>query len=878
MLATSAPLSSRSGAANPAAEAHTIPSGPQSPQPGRPFDGARPFNGAYRGAYLNQIAFPLGGMGAGMLCLEGCGALSKFSLHHRPNLASQPIIFGAICIKQPDSLVRVLEGPIPGWKLEPHIFEDDMPRAPACVTWGLPRFRNATFEARFPFGSVRLNDDDMPVEVEVTAWSPFSPLDADNSSLPVASLEYTFVNRGSVPIEAVFSFNAENFMADPQIRSAPDPKSLDRIQSTSGGFILYGPGAPNHLSDEGSCAVWVDDPGAKVNHAWYGDGLGLFFDSVQMVWRDISSGKCYAREPLPNRASLGASIFVPFTLAAGKTRTARLCLAWHVPRSNSFWPNFALRDGKAEPLGESTEFYQPWYTGRFANIEEVKRYWQISYSSLRKDAQRFKDAFYDSTLPPEVIEAVAANLTVLKSPTVLRQVDGKIWAWEGTGDEAGAGGPGSCTHVWNYAQALPHLFPALERSLRETEFGPDLGEDGFQMHRAALPIRPIADTDLGRFLPAAADGQLGGIIKTYRDWRISGDTAWMRALWPKIRLSLDYCIRTWDPKFRGWIEEPHLNTYDVQFYGADSLCTGLYIGALKAATLMGEALGDIVDKYAELLNKGIRRMEVDLFNGEYFIQKVEWRDLQTPFPSPNASISWMMPVSPEAQALVQAEGPSYQYGGGCLSDGVFGPWLSHFAGLGHVLNAGKVEDHLKAVYRYNFKKDLADYARVGQSFYATGDEAGLLVCTWPKGRRPTLPFIHADKIWTGVEYQVAAHLIVFGLVEEGLNVVRAARRRYDGRVRNPFAEVEAGQWYARAMSSYVLLDAFSGARFDAVDKILYLKPSIKGDFRCFLSTATGYGTVGVKNGQPFVDVVSGAIPYSKIEFTAAPEQRIAEPP
>jgi hypothetical protein len=129
--------------------------------------------------------------------------------------------------------------------------------------------------------------------------------------------------------------------------------------------------------------------------------------------------------------------------------------------------------------------------------------------------------------------------------------------------------------------------------------------------------------------------------------------------------------------------------------------------------------------------------------------------------------------------------------------------------------------------------------------------------------------IYADEVWTGVEYQVASHLIALGKTEEGLEIVRACRRRYDGRVRNPFDEIEAGHWYARAMSSYALLQAFSGARFDAVERILYLRPAIKGDFSCFLSTAGGFGTVGVKSGKPFVEVVFGQIPYREIKYTSA---------
>ena len=112
-------------------------------------------------------------------------------------------------------------------------------------------------------------------------------------------------------------------------------------------------------------------------------------------------------------------------------------------------------------------------------------------------------------------------------------------------------------------------------------------------------------------------------------------------------------------------------------------------------------------------------------------------------------------------------------------------------------------------------------------------------------------------------------MIRSGLVQEGLEVVRACRSRYDGRVRNPFDEYEYGHWYARAMASYALLEALSGARFDAVEKTLYLQPRVKGDFRGFLATASGYGTVGVTDGRPFVNVIAGTIPYVRIDYRPA---------
>jgi hypothetical protein len=161
---------------------------------------------------------------------------------------------------------------------------------------------------------------------------------------------------------------------------------------------------------------------------------------------------------------------------------------------------------------------------------------------------------------------------------------------------------------------------------------------------------------------------------------------------------------------------------------------------------------------------------------------------------------------------------------------------------------------------------LRDHANPQRSGYAFGDEGGLLLCTWPKGGRPTLPFVYSDEVWTGIEYQVASHLMMEGLLEPGLEIVRIARSRYDGRVRNPFDEIECGHWYARALSSWALLQALSGARYDAVDRILYLEPAIDGDFRAFLATASGYGSVGVRGGEPYLEVRAGEIPVDEIRY------------
>ncbi|HEY8062290.1 MAG TPA: GH116 family glycosyl hydrolase, partial [Gemmatimonadales bacterium] len=501
--------------------------------------------------------------------------------------------------------------------------------------------------------------------------------------------------------------------------------------------------------------------------------------------------------------------------------------------------------------------------GRFSDVDAVTAFWHDNYRDLWRRSEQFTQCFHDTTLPAEVVEAVSANLGILKSPTVLRQVDGRLWAYEGNADSNGCCG-GSCTHVWNYAQAIPHLFPALERTLRETEFGPSQDERGHQQFRSALPIRPQVHN-----FHAAADGQLGGIMKVYRDWRISGDTQWLRALWPKVRASLDYGIATWDPDHKGWVEEPHHNTYDIELWGPDGFCTSIYLGALRAAVRMGTALGDDVSAYAALQAAGTERTNHELFNGEYFIQKVEWKTLRASRADDKNDIYGLNSYSPEARALFDKEGPKYQYGSGCLSDGVIGSWMALVTGVGQILDPKSVTSHLAAVFRYNLKTNLSSHANPQRPSYAVGNEGGLLLCSWPKGGALSLPFPYSDEVWTGIEYQVASHLMLMGRVNEGLEIVRTCRDRYDGRVRNPFDEYECGHWYARALSSYALLQGLTGARYDAVERVLYLKPNIKGDFRAFLSTATGYGTVGVRGGKPFLETKSGRIDLKEIKYSAA---------
>lgn len=830
------------------------------------------FNESYSGDNLNRIAFPLGGMGAGMICLEGNGSFSQVSVRHTPDVFKTSFMFAALSLKGRENGARILEGPPQDWKIY-----GSPGTANGNGIFGCPRYGQASFLARFPFGTVSLTDQEMPVEVTITGWSPFIPGDPDNSGLPAGALEYTLHNTSGDALEATFSFHAENFMrVELPGEWGGNFVGRDSILSMDQGFVLKQPCFPDKPHYKGEFAVFTDETDAVVDHCWFRGG---WFDAKTMLWKNISENRLPAN-PVSGGAT-GASVYVPVRLKPHESRTIRMYLAWYVPHSDISAGNPPLSE-PAKPATKAvcapgnsccspeltSRFYEPYYSARFSGIAAVSTYWRKNYTDLRAKSALFSKAWFGSDLPPEVLEAISANLSILKSPTVMRQKDGRLWLWEGCHDQAGCCN-GSCTHVYNYAMAMASLFPSLERSLRETEFLVDQDSGGHQNFRANLPI-----STPGHGFYAAADGQLGGIVKVYRDWRISGDDAWLKRLFPAVKKSMDYSILQWDPRHTGTIEEPHHNTYDIEFWGPEPLCTGFYAAALNAFVRMSDAMGEPAEMYAALLEKSRKAMEDSLFNGSYFRQQVKWKGLTAADPTRQSLISIGTNYSPEALEVLQKEGPKYQYGNGCLSDGVLGLWVSRMCGLGNVIDSTKINSHLESVYRYNYKPNLTYHVNPQRASYAYGKEGGLILCSWPGGDQPSLPFVYSNEVWTGIEYQVASHLIMTGHLKEGLTLVKACRSRYDGRIRNPFDEYECGHWYGRALASYGLIQALTGLSYDAVSKCLYIDSKIGTTFSCFIATETGFGMAGLKKGKPFIQVLHGFIDVKTVRVsgrTMSPE-------
>jgi uncharacterized protein (DUF608 family) len=763
--------------------------------------------------------------------------------------------FALLRVTGKKAVTRLVEGPFPVEKIYDQGLQAQGYRHGGNE--GLPRFRTSRLTSGYPFARVEMSDPEVPIEVELTGWSPFVPLDDVASGIPCAILEYSLRNTSRKAVEFEFSYHLSHLAN----RGAKGTEGT-RNEVIPGKGVSFSNSEPATAEGYGSASLTVIGHRAAIKAMWMRGG---WFDAVSALWREVESGKFVGndgQEEAGKGGRNGGSLLVKGALGAGKEITIPVVIAWHFPNSdltNGGDPgNFPCCEGGTCCEGPKWRMF---YASQWKDAKEVAAYVGANYASLRTRTVAFQRALLGSTYPAPVLDAISANLAILKSPTVLRQENGNLWAWEGCFCTAGCCA-GSCTHVWNYAQALPNLFPMLERTLREQELQRSMDGEGHVNFRAALPDGPATHG----FHPAA-DGQLGGIMKVYRDWHISGDGEWLAAMYPLAKRSLDYCIERWDPERKGALFEPHHNTYDIEFWGPDGMCTSIYVGALSALAAMAGALGKTMERteYEELAERAARFMERELFNGEYFEQKVQYKDLRDK--------SFLELVTGKKKGgegktllrLLKKEGPKYQYGTGCLSDGVIGAWMARIYGIEIPISGDKIRKNLHSIHRYNFRRDLLGHANPQRPGYAWGDEPALLLCSWPRGGKPTLPFVYSDEAWTGIEYQVASHLIAEGFVAEGLEIVKAVRSRHDGRVRNPWNEYECGSYYARAMASYALLGALSGFRYSAVEETLWLAPKVKQkSFTTFFSAASAYGSISMDKGEVTVSVIEGELKVRRI--------------
>jgi non-lysosomal glucosylceramidase len=476
---------------------------------------------------------------------------------------------------------------------------------------------------------------------------------------------------------------------------------------------------------------------------------------------------------------------------------------------------------------------------------------------LEKKTVEFVKAFVDSDLPPVIKEAALFNASTLRTQTSFRAEDGRFYGWEGCNDYDGCC-TGSCTHVWNYEQATPFLYGSLSRSMREVEFGHATQKNGYMSFRVNLPLVHAQEQK-----PAAADGQMGTIMKLYRDWRLSGDDKMLKTLWPYAKTALQFAWIPggWDADHDGVMEGCQHNTMDIEYYGPNPEVGVWYLGALRAGEEMAKTIGDeaFAKVCRDLFQRGSSWLDANLFNGEYYEQHI--------VPAADEkSIAEGLRLGAGAKDL---EHPELQLGAGCLTDQLVGQYMAHVAGLGYLLAQGNVRTTLASIVKYNYCDDLSGHFNHLRT-YALGEEAGTIIATYPKGRRPKRPFPYAFEVWTGLEYTAAAGMLYEGLDDDALKIVAAVRDRHEGFKRNPFDEPECGHHYARAMASWGLILAATGFHYDGVDGRITFKASPKST-TWFWSSGDAWGTFQQSKQrnatQAKLNVLGGSINVKTLTLT-----------
>ena len=734
----------------------------------------------------SALAFPLGGIGTGNVSLGARGELRDWEIFNSPAKgATLPLTFFALRCRQAgqEAKIRVLEGPLQAPHTPSHGYH------PMRNLAGLPRFKGSTFRGQYPFAAVDFHDANMPVSVSLEAYTPLLPLNPEDSGIPCAILTYTISNPTADPVELtlvgsltnpVGNLRRDRFGNEAQVEFGT-PVNDFRDDDDLRGLLLTNPELAAEDLHHGSLALASDHESATYKRSWL---RGEWWDYLHDFWDDLLEDGLLddPADDAPGTRIAAASLGLVDRLEAGESKRFRFLLTWHFPNRPAAWD---LRALPAIGVDESdVGIIRNHYATRFNDAWHVGRYTLRNLPRLESTTLQFHDALFGSTLPPVVLDAVSANIVPARSTTCFWLEDGRFYGWEGCFDDSGCCA-GTCTHVWSYAYTIAYLFPSLEREMRKIEFNVETADDGAMKFRSYGTFHANV-IDAVR-ADAAVDGQMGSILRGYREWQLCRDDEFLAGIWDGVKRAIGFASAYWDEDNDHVLDAVQHNTYDIEFHGPNPLSSIYYLAALRAVEEMARAMGEdeLSARCRVAFQTGSANLDDLLWNGGYYIQKLDALNAQ-----------------------------KYQHGEGCLSDQLLGQLHASLLGLGDLLPAEHVKTALKSIYQHNFMRDFSEHANC-QRVYALNDEAGLLLCSWPHGGRPRLPFPYADEVWTGIEYQVAAHLIYEGWVEEGLEIVEALRARHDGIRRNPWNEVECGNHYARSMASWALLLALSGMRIDA---------------------------------------------------------------
>ncbi len=757
----------------------------------------------YENEKTKAISFPIGGIGTGCIGLAGDGQLIDWEIFNRPNKNSRNGYshFAIKATRNGKSSVRVLHGDTneslmgnPG--LPGHAGFGYGPHTNSLA--GFPHFRHVSFNGSFPLANLTFSDEDFPAVIRLCAFNPFIPHNEFDSSLPAGFFEWEIENITEDAVEFAIAGTVRN----------PAAHSFNqKISTENANGILF---ESREITDTeigySDLCLLTDSRDVEIQEFWY---RGKWQDGCTVYWKNLLELDRMPERRYDTAGEKDHGTAVSYLRLLPKQKASvRFVIAWNVPVAYNYWT-------KTKPEQPELPTWRNYYATCFENSLATARYALAHFDSLYEQTKRFSDAIQAATLPESVKDAISANLSVIKTPTALRLEDGTFWAWEGCSTEIGSCF-GTCQHVWNYAYVMPYLFPRLERSIRELTIQYGLQEDGATSFRIDLP--PIRKMSSGR---ACVDGQMGEVIKCYREWKFSGDTDWLQKNAESIFQMLEYAWSKenpdgWDADMDGVLEGRQHHTLDMELFGPSSWLQGFYLLALDCGAKIAIAVGDEkrTALYSKLYQSGKAWMNEHLFNGSYFFQKIDLFDKGLVDRFDAANTYW----NDEAGEI------KYQIANGCIIDQMLADWHAALIGLDGVFDPEKKRTALRSLYQNNFKDSMRKITNMWRNF-SLNDEAGTVITSYPDGvQTPVIPIPYCEETMTGFEYALAGLLISEGYFAEGERLVSAIRDRYDGEKRNPWNELECGSNYARSMASFALLPIYSGFTYDTPKKHIGFAP------------------------------------------------------
>jgi non-lysosomal glucosylceramidase len=823
------------------------------------------------GEDLRCVAMPMGGIGTGQIALAGDGGWRQWQMMNRPNhLGHIPNSFFAVYMRseavhftereRPEDVMgraRVLMSDAlyddadfkPSVTVSDHIVPEESRR----LLRELPGVASVEYIGEYPIAELTFTDPAFPLPVHLTAYSPFAPLDAELSGYPAIIATLSVTNTTEVKQYVSFAATQQN------------PVGWDGVGKNRGMHFGGFGGNVNRVAKIGDMTAieMTSNRLARDDARWGEMALASFgsgevswlgrFDSLDTFWAAFSTDGQLGDTDDPTPTGSGSTVCGALArgqwLEPGESLDATFVISWYFPNHYVNWgqEGFGVHDQKSKFwIGTN-------YGNRFSGALDVAQTLHDRADEVGEATKQFRDTFYDSSLPYWLLDAATSQASIIRSPTCLWLEDGTLQGFEGchgasTGSPENTGGccPLNCTHVWNYEQALARLFPQLEQTMRRTDLKHQMTDAGQIGFRTVLPLY------LDRWDNPAADGQCGTILKTYREWRASGDREFLDEMYPDMRTAMRFIISHWDSDRDGLLSGAQHNTYDIDLHGWSSFTSSMYIAALRAAEEMANLCDDpdFASECRAVYEIGRKNLDAELWNGEYYIQK------------------------PDAEKSME-----HQYGTGCHIDQILGQWWAHVCDLGHILPEDHIHAALKAIVSNNWRGDFVGFKQTPR-IYASNSDEGTLACTWPHGGEPEKPTLYSHEVWNGLEYQLASSLLFEGLIDEALQVAKSARDRYSGSQRNPWNEVECGDHYARSMSSWTLIEAASGYRYDAGSGVMGFAPCITPDsYRAPFVAANGWGTYAqtLSEGSAHVSIrlSAGTLMLSALELSV-PAKDVSE--